>query len=200
VEVDKKLKRLASVFGISALLVGGCDRRDVSNNGLFWHIVKEPVYEKDAGLDEEAAICAKLLYGESGRHTTDAIEVMHVICNRVAENSKNKYHFQPSITEAVTSGEFTGYSPKHPITRRNYTIAKIVLDEWRANDCQPFCNTYYFVSGSRKGQYRITNQFAENADWGKREYRTEGSYCAESVQQYPAIKNGIIEAERIANK
>jgi hypothetical protein len=138
---------------------------------------------------EEIIACAKVLARESHIHTTDAIEVMHTICNRVAENRKNKYRFRGSIIEEAQSGDYD-YRPDQEYSERDWIIADTVLREWYANGRQPFCNTYYFESG-KNGKLRTVNQFFENPGWAERKEREEGLYCRIAAEQYPEIKQTI---------
>lgn len=133
--------------------------------------------------EQERNILAQMLYGEAG-HGADAFEILHTVLNRASSPL-----FPNSITAIVTTkGQYVGYRPQNPVTKKYRRIVDIVIEDWESNNCKKIegCNHYYFVTGIRS----ICNKFEispdEQGTWvptPNKKYAKLRHYCDIATEQ-----------------
>lgn len=112
---------------------------------LVWEDVSEP---EPPYTDEELEALVQTLRGECYDDKPDCKrKVCETICNRVSAGI-----FGDSIVDVVSAPyQFAGYwAPSRPASENDYEIARQVLEDWYANDCEALSEWLYFVAGENR--------------------------------------------------
>ncbi len=168
-------------------------------NGFRDFFTKDVQISKFSSQDRDNL--ARLLYGEAGRDTVDAVEVLHTVLNRYASPL-----FKGTMNDIITAkNQYVGFSANHPVDSKLRELVDFVIDEWEAKGCQQVenCDHYYFVTG-KPG---ICNKFEISAkgsqglwvDTAKKQYAELQHYCPTAIDQATRF-NRIYEMEHAQDR